>query len=242
MYHHRLLTDPAALAYIAQRGLDRVAVQNYRIGYAAGDELMPYLRWRRLPLGPALRVGLLNHAGREFLAGRIVVPELRDGHPVWLVGRILEQVEDTQADENAEPPPKYLALRGSKPVLGWEQARGSATVIAVEGVFDLLTLRTWGFPAVALVGTHTRPDILDQRRTFRRVYLVLDQDKAGLEATVKLVDALGPNTVPVALPEGVKDVAELAPRPDGQDLLAAALLEAVGASRPEAPLRMDDVS
>ncbi len=243
MYHHRLLTDQEALAYVAQRGLDRVAVQNYRIGYAAGDELMPYLRWRRLPLGPALRVGLLNHAGREFLAGRIVVPELRDGHPVWLVGRILEQVQVTQADENAdESPPKYLALRGSKPLLGWEQARGSATVIAVEGVFDLLTLRKWGFPAVALVGTHTRPDILDQLRTFRRVYLVLDQDKAGLEATVKLVDALGPNTVPVALPEGVKDVADLAPRPDGQDLLAAALLEAVGASRPEAPSRMDDVS
>ena len=95
---------------------------------------------------------------------------------------------------------------------------------------------------MALVGTHTRPDILDQLRTFRRVYLVLDQDKAGLEATVKLVDALGPNTVLVALPEGVKDVAELAPRPDWQDLLAAALLEAVGASRPEAPSRLDDVS
>jgi hypothetical protein len=59
---------------------------------------------------------------------------------------------------------------------------------------------------------------------------------------VKLVDALGPNTVPVALPEGVKDVAELAPPADEQDLLAAALLEAVGASRPEAPSRMGDVS
>ena len=115
-------------------------------------------------------------------------------------------------------------------------------MIAVEGVFDLLTLRKWGFPAVALVGTHTRPDILDQLRTFRRVYLVLDQDKAGLESTVKLADALGPNTVPVALPEGVKDVAELGPRTDGQDLLAAALLEAVGSSRPGAPSRMGNVS
>jgi DNA primase len=233
VYHHRLLTDPQALAYVTQRGIDRAAVQNYRIGYAAGDELMAFLRWRRLPLGPALRVGLLNHAGREFLAGRIVVPELREGHPVWLVGRILEQV--SQADGNAvQPPPKYLALRGTKPLLGWEQARGSTTVIAVEGVFDLLTLRNWGFPAVALVGTHTSPDVLDQLRTFRRVYLVLDQDMAGREATVKLVEALGPNTVPVELPEGVKDVAELAPRQDGQDLFAAALLESVGAAKPVA--------
>jgi len=108
-------------------------------------------------------------------------------------------------------------------------------VIAVEGVFDLLTLRNWGFPAVALVGTDSRPDVLDQLRTFRCVYLVLDQDMAGRNATVKLVEALGPNTVAVELPEGVKDVAELAPCPDGQDLLAAALLESVGASKPQAP-------
>ena len=138
MYNHRLLTDPQALAYVAQRGIDRVAVQNYRIGYAAGDELMPYLRWRRLPLGPALRVGLLNHAGREFLAGRIVVPELRDGHPVWLVGRILEQVQVTQADEDAEKsPPKYLALRGSKPLLGWEHADLQSRLPRRRGVVAL---------------------------------------------------------------------------------------------------------
>ena len=35
----------------------------------------------------------------------------------------------------------------------------------------------------------------------------------------------GPAAVPVALPKGVKDVAELAPRADEQDLLAAARLE-----------------
>jgi DNA primase len=107
-------------------------------------------------------------------------------------------------------------------------ARGSPSVIVVEGVFDLLTLRNWGYPAVALVGTHTRPDVIDQLRTFQRVFLVLDQDDGGLEATLKLVDALGPNAVPVALPPGIKDVAELAPRSDGQGQFAGALLEAVG--------------
>jgi len=46
------------------------------------------------------------------------------------------------------------------------------------------------------------------------------------------VDALGSRAVPVALPEGTKDVAELAPRADGQALFAATLLEAVGVSPP----------
>jgi DNA primase len=232
LYHQRLLTDPNALAYLDQRGLDRATVETYLIGFAAGDELVPFLRWRRLPLGPALRLGLLDHVGREFLAGRIVVPELRDGRPVWLVGRILEQRSHTTEDGKQQPP-KYLALRGSKPLLGAELARGSATVIVVEGVFDLLTLRRWGYPAVALVGTHTRPDVIDQLRAFQRLYLVLDQDDAGLEATLRLVDALGPSAVPVALPDGVKDVAELAPRADGQPVFASALLEAVGTRGPE---------
>ena len=52
-------------------------------------------------------------------------------------------------------------------------------MIATEGVFDWLTLRSWGYPAVALVGTHARPDIVDSLRTFQRVYLVLDQDDAA---------------------------------------------------------------
>jgi DNA primase len=230
LYHQRLLTDPKGLAYLEQRGLDRPTIETHLIGYSAGDELLPFFRWRQLPLGPALRVGLLDHSGREFMAGRVVIPELRNGHPVWLVGRVLEQRTDSQdaTGNGSEPPPKYLALPGSKPLLGAEHVRGSTTVIVVEGVFDLLTLRRWGYPVVALVGTHTRPDIIDQLRAFQRLYLVLDQDDAGLEATLRLADALGPQAVPVALPDGVKDVGELAPRADGQAIFARSLLDAVG--------------
>jgi DNA primase len=226
LYHHRLLTDPEALAYVTRRGLDRTTVESCRLGYASGEELAHHLRWLRLPLGPAMRVGLLTYAGREFMAGRIVVPELRDGLPVWLVGRLLEPASPAAPEGDA--PPKYLALRGSKPLLGAENVRGSATVIVTEGVFDFLTLRHWGYPVVALVGTHTRPDLLDQLREFQRLYVVLDQDDAGLEATFRLVESIGPRAIPVALPDDVKDVAELGPRPDGPALFAAALLEAVG--------------
>src|SRR2546421_1110892 len=67
LYHHRLLADPTAFAYVEQRGLDRATVEAFRIGFVAGDELLPLLRWQHLPLAPALRVGLLNHTGRETL-------------------------------------------------------------------------------------------------------------------------------------------------------------------------------
>lgn len=129
--------------------------------------------------------------------------------------RLPESPSETQL-EGDDGPPKYLTLRRSKPLLGWEQAQGSASVIVVEGVFDFLTLRSWGYPAVALLGTHTRPDLVEQLRTFRRVYLALDRDEGGAPATLKLMDVLGPAAVPVELPDGTKDVAELALAPTGR--------------------------
>lgn len=224
-YHHQLLAEPDAVAYLAERGIDSSTIRRYRLGYAAGDQLAAYLRWQRLPLGAALQVGLLTRGGKEFLAGRLVTPELRGGWPVWLIGRMLAEERS-----GAEEPTKYLGLAGSKPLLGWEEARTCTTACAVEGVFDWLALRQWGYPAVALLGTNVRPDQIDQLRTFARVYLVLDNDDAGLEAMLFLQEALGPTAVPVALPDGVKDPGELARRADGQPLFAAALLESVGAS------------
>lgn len=216
LYHNRLLSDPAARAYVAGRGLERATLERCRVGYASGDELAGYLRWRRLPAQAAVRVGLVGRDGRDFLAGRVVVPEIRAGQPLWLVGRSIGPGGDG---------PKYLGLPIAKRLLGWETAAGSPTAIVVEGVFDWLTLVQWGLPALALVGTHVRPEVLQALGArFQRLYLALDADQAGREATDAIVQVLGPRAVPVRLPRGVKDVAELAPRSDGRALFAGALL------------------
>jgi DNA primase len=144
---------------------------------------------------------------------------------VWLIGRRL----DSGAGDDA---PKYLGLPGRKPLLGWDQARTQPAVVLVEGVFDFLTLRMWGYPVLALLGTDLRQDLVADLRTLGRVYLVLDNDDAGLEAAWRLQQQIGPTAVAVALPEGIKDVAELAPRPDARALFAGALLEAVGVTPP----------
>jgi DNA primase len=223
LYHQRLLGDAHALAYLEQRGIDRPTVERCQVGYAAGDQLLPLLRWRGLPLWAALRVGLVNRQGHEHLAGRIVVPELRGEQATWLIGRLLEPDEDR---------PTYLGLPGRKPLLGWDSARHEPSVCLVEGVFDWLTLRMWGYPALAVLGTSLRADLIaDLSSVFQRIYLVLDNDEAGLAATNHLLQQLTPIGVGVLLPEGVKDVGELAPRPDGQAVLAQALLDSVGASR-----------
>jgi DNA primase len=225
-YHFNLLAEPRALDYLAQRGISLATARECRLGYAAGDQLLAFLHWQRLPLGAALQLGLLTRAGHEFMAGRIVIPELCAGRPMWLIGRAL-------TEDLADDVPKYLGLPGKKPLLGWDQARGSASVCVVEGVFDLLAVRQWGYPVVGLLGTNVRPDQVDQLRAFSRAYLVLDTDDAGFEATLALYDAIGPTAVPVALPDDVKDPAELASRPDGQAVFAEALLKAVGKPAPD---------
>jgi DNA primase len=225
LYHRRLLTDSAALAYVEGRGIDRATIEACQVGFSAGNELLSYLRWRSLSLGPALGVGLLDASGREFLAGRIVVPDLTSQGPAWMIGRLLE---GDPAVHELEDLPKYLGLPGTKPVFGSHVVSESPAVVVTEGAFDYLTLRTWGYPALALMGTHCSEAMLQQLRSFARVYVVFDQDDAGFEATLRLIGAMGSSAIPVALPDGTKDVAELATIADGRILFAQALVEAAG--------------
>ncbi|CCF85437.1 DNA primase [Nitrolancea hollandica] len=220
LYHNRLLTEPAALAYLERRGLDRATLECCRVGYANGDELAAYLAWRRLPVQAALRAGLIGRDGREFLAERVVVPEIRAGQPLWLVGRTIDPEDDRT---------KYLGLPGRKRLFGWDAVSSDRAVILVEGVLDWLTLQRWGFPALALVGTHVTAAALNALTRFERVTLVLDNDDAGRAATANLIQRLGSRAMPVAL-SGVKDVADLAPQRDGRDIFIRALQQSELAS------------
>ena len=218
LYHNRLLTDPRALAYVDRRGLQRATLERCRVGYAAGNELAAYLRWRGVPIQAALRTGLLRRGGDELMAGRIVVPEIRGGRSIWLIGR---EIDDSIG-------PKYLGLPGSKRLLGWEAASREQSICVVEGVFDWLILQQWGVPSLALLGTHVRPEIVVALGSFERVYLVLDSDPAGQEATERLLSALTPCAVTVTL-AGVKDVADLATRADGADYFSRVIDDATQA-------------
>jgi DNA primase len=89
LYQNRLLNDARALAYLARRGFSQDVVERWRLGFAAGDQLVTYLVWRRLPVSSARRLGLLDVDGRERMADRIIIPEMRQGQPIWLIGRLL---------------------------------------------------------------------------------------------------------------------------------------------------------
>ena len=216
LYRNQLANSCAAQSYLALRGIDTATAERCRVGYAGGGQLLPYLRWRRLPAGAARRVGLLDRHGRETMAGRIVVPEFRAGRAVWLIGRDIR--EDAAS-------PKYLGLPGRKPVLGWETTSGEPAVILAEGVFDWLTLQRWRLPAIGLGGTHASSRLVDALQRFERIYVALDNDPAGQEATQRLTERLGQRAIPIALPPGLKDINDLGLHPDGRLLLVRTLEE-----------------
>ena len=215
IYHERLFAESRAIDYLWSRGVDLVTARRFHLGFARGGELADRLRATGLPLDPARQVGLLDLAGREPLAGRIVIPQLREGDPVWLTGRRL-------AGSGAGP--KYLSLTGPKPLLGHDSLGGSPIAYVVEGPFDWLTLVRWGYPALALLGTHVSRGGLDALARYPRLVLALDADPAGREAERLLAARFGPRVICLDLRSvGAKDVGELGPLPDGHERFRAAL-------------------
>jgi len=223
VYHHTLWREPRALAYLRDRGIPDWVIRRCWLGYADGESLARFLRPRR-GLEVAQDLGLLHRprqrgadpALRDVMTGRIVVPELRGGQTVWMIGRSLDESLNN---------PKYLALGGERPVLGFERAVGRKEAILCEGVFDYLTAVSWGLPAFSPCGTHIPGDRLGFLARAERVFGVFDGDAAGDEAAARFGADLGSRWKPLRLPDGV-DLNDLGLRSHGRDwffrLLSAA--------------------
>jgi DNA primase len=208
VYHETLLRSPKALKYLDERGIGQPIVRRCRLGYSDGRSLRPYLQRHRLSIKRATEMGLFwpKGARAEALAGRIVVSELRSGQTIWMLGRVLDE----------ERQPKYRGLSLPKPILGYERVRGRSRVFVTEGAFDYLTGVAWGLPMCALLGTQVRAERLGFLQRAKRVLIVFDSDAPGREAAANLAHSLGSKAHMVTLPEGVKDLSELATLPHGR--------------------------
>lgn len=208
VYHETLLRTPAALQYLQERGIGLPVARRCRLGFSDGRSLRRYLQRRRLSLRRATEMGLFwPRGGRgETMAGRIVIPELRGGQCIWMLGRALE--DDRQ--------PKYRGLSLPKPVLGYEAVRGRPRVFVTEGAFDYLTGVSWGLAICALLGTQVRAERVAFLQRAQRVFIVFDNDEPGREAASDLAERLGQRARVIALPEGVKDLNDLGRRPGGR--------------------------
>jgi DNA primase len=209
VYHAALLSNPKALAYATSRGLDADTVREFRLGYAAG-RLKRYLAFRGWSEELAADLGLVDSRGREWYRGRLVIPEVRAGRSIYLVGRTVPGARGAFG-------PKYLTLAGaSKPLYGRERIKDHDEVFIVEGPIDYLLLWQWGYPAVATLGSRIKQEHVEFLQGFSgagirpRVYLVPHRDDAGRQMWRDCKEAFGERLHTVLVPEEMKDVGDLA--------------------------------
>jgi DNA primase len=234
LYRDALWRNPRARAYLAERGLPDWVVRACGLGYADGRSLEAHLR-KHGGLRIAEDLGLLRRPEpgedgrmlRERFAGRIVIPELRGGQPIWFLGR---------HPIRKEMRVKYLGLPGEKPVLGFERAAGQREVFLIEGAFDWLTAVSWNLPAFSTCGTDFPPDRLGWLARARLIFGVLDADRAGSEAAERFGVALGRRWLPVELPRG-SDLNDLGRQPGGRALFFRLVADA-RQQRPESSKRI----
>ena len=221
-YAGQLRHSPVARAYLASRGVGPDAAMRLGLGYAGGNGLRDYLDSAGFGADRQRASGLFLERGAERFAGMVVVPEVSGGLVHWLAGRAVD----------AQSKPRFQALPGQKPVLGLARLGPAPSVaIVAEGVFDYLALASWGYPAVAALGTQGMDKVATALRGSRRVFLAFDNDEAGNAATDSLRNLLSNRAAVVNLPDGIGDVGELANRPNGQRLFRRLLQRAAHKAR-----------
>jgi DNA primase len=221
VYHAAIFAQPAILHYLVKRKIDLDMIRRHHIGYATGDNLAKYFRFRGWDPEIANDVGLMGPRG-EYFRQRIVIPELRGGRTIYMVGRA------TQGFQKA----KYLGLPGApKPLYGVELIRGASEVVVCEGVADWLTLVDWGYAAVALLGSHLKPDQTSEFADAERIFIATDSDGPGWKAARQLAETFGERARIVPPLPNAKDVNELARRRHGHAIFADLVQEARAGTR-----------
>jgi len=199
-YHERLLATPAALDYLASRGLRHAeAIERFRLGFA--DRTLGL----RLPAmnrkdGAAIRtrlqtLGLIRESGHEHFNGSVVLPVYdAEGHVAEMYGRKI-------GDHLRAGTPKHLYLPGPHEGIWNAAALDGGEVILCEAAFDALTFWTNGFHNVTFIyGTEGFPDYLFDAmlaRRVRRVRIAYDADDAGNRAAARDAERLTAHGVEV---------------------------------------------
>ncbi len=215
-YYRKQLRSPqgrGAVAYLRNRGVGADVTEHFQLGLALPDErLSEHLA--RLGTDPALieAAGLgrrKENRWQDVFRARLIFPIFSlGGQPIAFAGRILRA--HTKAPKYLNSPDTPLFTK-SETLYGLYQARSDIRArgyaVVVEGYFDVMALYRAGYAnAVAPMGTSLTEHQL--RRLYRftdRVVFLMDNDRAGREATLKGFEkaaAVGFRMEAVRMPEG----------------------------------------
>ncbi len=109
LYQAALTASPEAQSYVRQRHITQASARRMRVGFGRPGALHDFLADDPALTNLARQAGLLDAFGKERLEGRVIIPEIRDGRCLWIVGRTL--IGDGGA-------PRYLGVSAPKPLMG----------------------------------------------------------------------------------------------------------------------------
>jgi DNA primase len=209
-YHNYALELPGAYNYLLNRGLSESTIKRYKLGYTDGKVLnLPWAYEREL----ADEIGLMTRNNYETMSHRITIPNIiGEDQADFLMGRTI--INDKI---------KYLGARMPKPLMGFHEIRHSPIVFLVEGQFDWLTLRQWGYPAICISGNLLKPysrlPLLE-----KEVIIVpdIDDDGIGQKEAAKTAKLFGERATildisPLRKEAGKLDMNKLMEYPDGEE-------------------------
>ena len=205
-----------ALKYLENRGITKDIIKEFNIGLSIDkkDDLYNILIKKNYSLQDLSDLGLVNKINLnvyDTFINRIMIPiENLQGNVVGFTGRIYNGEEDTAKYLNTKE--TKIFKKGSI-LFNYHNARNAIreakVVVVVEGNMDAITLSAKGIKnVVALMGVAMSQVQIDTLKKLNvPIILMLDNDSAGLDATLKNGEILrkaGVDTLVVRL-SGAKD-------------------------------------
>ena len=196
--------------------------------YTSREELQAHLKAKGFSEKEIEASGLLTRGfGEDYQL--VFLWKDASGRAIGIVGRPV--ISEEERKERGIPKYKYSSgLKKDNGLIGFSKARGSHTIILLEGVLDALYLNHKGFKSVAVGGVSLSATQLQalQLAGCKELLLAMDMDEAGQRATEKLIKSLTGSSLRayvVSLPDGFKDADELV-RERGAEAFQDAIIQA----------------
>lgn len=194
-YHKALYEEDGkkALSYLTDRGITQETIELFELGYSSNPrDLWYFLKDAGFSEKFVLESGIFLSPTKDKFFGRITFPIANHlGHIVGFTARVLD-----------DGLPKYLNSPASKIfdkssiLYGLHIAKNEVTksgnILIVEWQMDTISLHQAGVKiAVGISGTAlTSEHIRLLKRFTKRIYLALDSDKAGVNATFSSIESI----------------------------------------------------
>jgi DNA primase len=185
-FNQELSLNKTALDYIkTKRKLSNETIANFRIGYFNQS-----INIEKNEEDELKKVGFLNKYGSSIFYNRIMIPIFDEsGDVCGFGGRIMTDNKEVAKYINSQ---ESDIFKKSKLLFNFKNAirERSENIVLVEGYMDVIKMHDCGFKScVACLGTSvTDEQILKLKKTRKKLILALDNDEAGIQASVRFVN------------------------------------------------------